>query len=107
MRTRHREAAMMAHQTLAKAVVDQPGIADRAGKAMSACPAQCQRRITAPIEKQQSLLAPLDRNLYLFGESWGDETTSRRTLAAQIDRFDIRHVLAAEARWQHDALVAT
>ena len=39
MRTRHREAAVMADQALAKAVIDQPGVADRAGETMPAGPA--------------------------------------------------------------------
>ncbi len=65
MRARHREAAMMADQALAKAVIDQPGIADGAGEAMAAAAAQRQRRIAAAIEEQQRLLAPLDRGLDL------------------------------------------
>ena len=51
----------MADQPLAKAVIDQPGVADRAGEAMAAGAAQGQRRIAAAIEEQQRLLAPLDR----------------------------------------------
>src|SRR5713226_822196 len=39
MRARHREAAVVANKTLAKAMIDQPGVADRAGKAMPAGPA--------------------------------------------------------------------
>ena len=36
VRPRHREAAMVADQPLAKAMIDQPGVADGAGKAMAA-----------------------------------------------------------------------
>ena len=61
IRARHREAAMVTDQPLAKAVIDQPGVADRAGKAMPAGAAQRQRRIAAAIEEQQRLLALLDR----------------------------------------------
>ncbi len=57
---------MMADQTLAKAVIDQPGIADGAGKAMPAGAAQGQRRVAAAIEKQQRLLAPFDGDPNLF-----------------------------------------
>ena len=62
-RARHREAAMMADQPLAKPMIDQPGVADGAGKAMAAGAAQGQRRIAAAIEEQQRLLAPFDRDL--------------------------------------------
>ena len=56
-RMRHGEAAMMADQLLAEAVIDQPGVAVRAGEAKAAGAAQRQRRIAAAIEKQQRLLA--------------------------------------------------
>ena len=36
MRARHREAAVMANKALTKAMIDQPRVADRAGKAMAA-----------------------------------------------------------------------
>src|SRR5215217_7667384 len=98
MRTGHREAAMMAHQTLAEAVIDQPGVADGAGKAVPAGPAQCQRRIAAPVQEQQRLFAPLHRDLDLLGEPGRDETAPGRGFAAQIDRLDMRHVLTAETR---------
>ena len=106
MRPRHRETAMVADQPLAKAVIDQPGVADGAGKTMPAGAAQCQRRITAAIEEQQRLLAPLDRVLDLLGQPRRNETAARRRLPPQIDRLDLRHVLAAEPRGQRDALVA-
>ena len=97
----------MADQALAKAVVHQPCIADGAGKAMPASPAQRQRRIAAAIEEQQRLLAPLHRDPDFFGEPRRNKTSARRHLAAQVDRLDMRHVLAAEALWQHHALIAT
>ena len=77
MRARHREAAMMADQPLAKAMIDQPGIADGAGKAMPAGAAQRQRRIAAAVEEQQRLLAPLDRDLDLLGKPRRDEAAAR------------------------------
>ena len=106
VRARHREAAMVADQPLAKAVIHQPGVADGAGEAMPAGAAQRQRRIAAAVEEQQRLLAPLDRDPDLLGQPRRDEAAARRRLAAQIDRLDMRHVLAAEARRQHDALIA-
>src|SRR5690349_19069600 len=106
IRTRHREAAMVADQPLAKSVIDQPGIADRAGETVSAGTAQGQWRVTAAVEEQQRLLALFDRLADVIGKPRRDETAARRRLAAQIDRLDMRHVLAAEARRQRDALVA-
>jgi hypothetical protein len=49
---RHGEAAMMADELAAEAVVDQPGIAIRTGKAEAAGAAQGQRRIAAAVKKQ-------------------------------------------------------
>src|SRR5260370_25227408 len=106
LRARHREAAMMADQALAKAMIDQPGVADRAGKAMAAGPAQRQRRIAAAIEEQQRLLAPFHREPDLFGEPRRNEAAPWRRFASQIDRLDMRHVLAAESRGQHYALIS-
>ena len=106
VRPRHREAAMVTDQALAKSMIHQPGVADGAGKAMAAGAAQCQRRVAAAVEEQQRLFALLDRELNLFGERRRDEAAARRRGAAQIDRLDMRHVLAAEARRQRDALIA-
>ena len=60
---------MVTDQPLAKAVIDQPGVADGAGEAMPAGAAQRQRRIAAAIEEQQRLLALLDRELDLLGQN--------------------------------------
>src|SRR4029453_11278927 len=106
MRTRHREAAMVADQALAKAVIDQPGIADGAGEAMAAAAAQRQRRVAAAIEEQERLLALLDRLSDFAGKPRRDIAPARRRFAAQVDGLDMRHVLAAEARGQRDALIA-
>ena len=65
-----------------------------------------QRRVAAAVEEQQRLLALLDRELNLFGQRRRDEAAARRRRAAQVDRLDMRHVLAAEARRQRDALIA-
>src|SRR6266576_6827763 len=97
---------MMTDQALAEAVIDQPGVADGASKAMPAGPAQCQRRIAATVEKQKRLLAPLHCDLNLLGEPRRYEPAAGRRFAPQIDRLDLRHVLAAEPRRQHHALIA-
>src|SRR6202008_2741530 len=96
MRTRHREAAVMADQALAKTVIDQPGIADGAGEAMAAGAAQSQRRIAPAIKEQQRLLAPFHRDLNFSGKFRRDEAAARRLLAAQIDCLDARHVLTSQ-----------
>ena len=84
---------MMADQPLAKAVIDQPGIADGAGKAMPAGAAQASAahrevRKAAAIEEQQRLLAPLDRDLDMLGEPRRNEAAapgaSRRRSIASI-----------------------
>src|SRR5260370_39379953 len=106
MRPRHREAAMMANETLTESVIDQPGIADGAGKAMPAGPAQRQRRVAATVEEQQRLLAPLDRRLDLRSEPWRDKAAARGRLAAQIDRLDMGHLRTPEPRRQHHELIA-
>ena len=65
---------------------------------MAAGAAQGQRRVAAAVEKQQRLLAPLHRDLNLLGEARRNKTPPHRAFAAQIDRLDMRHVLAAETR---------
>ena len=105
-RLRHGEAAMVADQLPAEAVVDQPGVAVRAGEAKAASAAQGQRRVAAAIEEEQRLLAALDRDLHLAGQRRCDETPGRRALATQIDGFDRRHALAAETLGQREPPVA-
>src|SRR5579871_6801 len=100
MRPRHREAAMMTDQPLPEAVIDQPGIADRAGEAMPASTAQRQRRVAAAIEEKQRLFAPLDRKADLLLKNWRDEAAARGNFAPEVDGFNMRHVLATEPRWQ-------
>ena len=77
-RMRHGEAAMVADELLAEAVIDQPGVAVRAGEAEAAGAAQSQRRIAAAIEEQQRLLAALQRGLHRFGQHRRNETAARR-----------------------------
>ena len=88
---------MVADELPAEAVIDQPGVAVRAGEAEAAGAAERQRRIAAAVEEQQRLLAALDRGLHRFGEARRDEAAARRALAPQVDRLDRRQMLAAEA----------
>src|ERR1700691_3800629 len=103
---RHGEDAMVADELLAEAVIDQPGVAVRAGEAEAAGAAQCQRRVTAAVEEEQRLFAALDRGRDRARERRRDEAARRRALDAQIDRLDRRHTLAAEAFGQREATVA-
>ena len=95
---------MVADELAAEAVIDQPGVAVRAGEAEAAGAAQRQRRIAAAVEEKQRLLAALDRGLHRAGERRRDEAAGRRALMAQIDRLDRRHALAAETLRQGEAL---
>ncbi len=52
---RHGETAMMADQPLAKAMIDQPGIAIRALQAEAAGAAERERRVAAAVQEQQRL----------------------------------------------------
>src|SRR4029078_13218764 len=93
---RHRIAAVMTDQAALEPVIDQPGVAVRAGHAMAAGVAQGQRRNTAPVKKQQRLLAALDRELHGLGQARRDEAATRRAFAAEINGFDRRQLLAAK-----------
>src|SRR5580704_4563482 len=102
---RHGEAAVVANEVFAETMIDQPGVAVRAGEAKAAGAAQGQRRIAAAIEEQQRLLAALDGDLHRAGEHRRDEAAARRRRLAQIDRLDCRLKLAAEALRQRQFLV--
>ena len=90
----------------AEAVIDQPGVAVRAGEAEAAGAAQRERRIAAAIEKQQRLLAALQRGLHRAGEHRRNEMPRRRRSRAQIDRLDRRQARPAEALGQGEPRVA-
>ena len=106
VRQRHREAAMMADEPPPEAMIDQPGVAVRAGEPMAAAAAERERRKAAAVEEQQRLLAALDRGLHRFREPRRDEAAARRALALQVDRLDAGQMLAAEALRQVQPLVA-
>src|SRR5262249_26647789 len=106
LRLRHREAAVMTDEGAAEAVIDQPRVAVRAVEAEAAGPAQRKRRIAATIEEQQRLFAPLECVVHRLGEARRDEAAARRAFALQVDWFDRRKALAAEALRQCKAPVA-
>ncbi len=105
-RRRHGEAAMVADQALAEAVVDQPGVAIRALQAEAAGAAERERRIAAAVEEQQRLLFALERGLHRLRQPRRDEAAARRALAPHVDRLDHRQMRAAEPLRQMKALVA-
>jgi hypothetical protein len=105
-RVRRGEAAMVADELPAETVIDQPGVAVRAGQAEAAGAAERERRIAAAIEEEQGLLAALERSPDRAGERWRDVAAGRRPLAAQVDRLDRRHALAAETLRQGETMIA-
>src|SRR5580658_8747526 len=102
----HGEAAVMADELAAEAVIDQPGVALRAGKAKTASAAERQRRIAASGQKEQRLLLALERAPPRLGEPRRDEASPRRALAGEINRLDRRQVLAAEPLRQAQPAIA-
>ena len=107
LRDRQREAAVVAVEPLAEAVLDQPGRALRAFDAMAARAAQRQRRVAAPIEEQQRLLRPCASVSVIASTSAGDSQLplSGGSLA-QIDGCDLGHLDAGEAARQDDVAIA-
>ena len=67
-------AAMMADELAAKAVLDQPARAVRALEAVAADAAERQRRIAAPVEEQQRLLAAAE----IVSRIWPSRTGDRK-----------------------------
>src|SRR5258705_400661 len=55
---------MVADELPAKAVIDQPGVAVRAGEAEAAGAAERERRVAAAVEEKQRLLAAFGCGLY-------------------------------------------
>ena len=85
-RMRHGEAAVVADELAAEAMIDQPGVAVRAREAEAAGAAQRQRRVAAAIEKQQRLLAALERGLAPRRRARGEMKRPRGGGASRADR---------------------
>src|SRR5271166_1296108 len=90
-------AAMVTGERLAEAVLDQPGAAVRALKAMAAAPAQRQRRVAAPVQEQQGLFAPRKRLGERGAEARRNPFAARRGGKAHVDRLDDGHRTALKA----------
>ncbi len=99
-------AALMADEGAAEAVLDEPGCAIRTLEAMPAGAAERQRRIAAPVEKEQRLLAGGKRLADGGGQRRRKPFSARRRHAPQIDRFDRRQFGAAETRGEPQVFVA-
>ena len=89
VRARLGVAAMMADQRFAEAMIDQPGRAVRALEAVAAGAAERQRRIAAPVQEHQALLAALARRRDLRDELWRQPASARRRVDAQVDRGEL------------------
>jgi hypothetical protein len=81
---RHRlvVAAMVALQLASEPVLDQPARAVRALEPVAADPAQRQRRIAAPVEKQERLLLAFERLGHGLQQQRRQEPAARRRHSA-------------------------
>src|ERR1700722_10174135 len=91
-------AAMMADELSAEAMLDQPRRAIGTLEAMAAGATERQRRIAAPGEEEQGLLALPSRRPDRGDQTRRKPAPARRALAAQVDRLEIGHLARAEAR---------
>ncbi len=97
---------MVADEAVPEAMLHQPRIAVGAAHAVAAGAAERERRIAAPVQEQQCLLAALDRLAHRRFETRRDPASARRRRLAQIDGFERRDGAAAEALGQRQPLVA-
>src|SRR6478736_1025928 len=97
---------MVADKAPAEAMIHQPGVAIRALQAEAAGTAERERRIAAAVEEEERLFAALHRIPYRFRKPRRDIAAAPRAFALEIDRFDMRHALSAEAFGQMQPLVA-
>src|SRR5207245_1768050 len=86
-------------------MLDQPGSAAGALKAMAAGPAQGQRRVAAPVEKEQRLLPGLKGRGELGDERRREETPALGPLAAHVHQPYRGKLGRSMAARQDDALV--
>ena len=91
---------MMAGQPPGQPVLHHPGGAIGALEAVPAGPAQRQRRIAAPVEEQQRLLAARQRLRQRLHQSRREPAAALGRFADQVDRGDRRHLRRAVAAGQ-------
>ncbi len=106
LRPRLDMAAVMADERGAEPVLDQPCGAVRALEPMAAGAAEGERRIAAPVEEQQRLLAALARRLHAGDRLLREPPSARRPFAPQVDRRDLGHGRCAEARGEPQPAIA-
>ena len=106
MRRRLGVAAVMADQRAAKTMLDQPGRALRAFDAVPAGAAERERRIAAAIEEQQGLFARGQCLLHRLDDRRRQPAAAGRWLAPEIDRRQLRQLLAAVTGRQMQRAVA-
>src|SRR6516225_12283056 len=87
-------------------MLDKPGGAARALKAMTAGAAQGQRRIAAPVEEQKRLLAGLKCRRELADQRRRQKTASLYAFAAHIDEPHRGELGCCVTPRQRDTLVA-
>ena len=107
LRPRLDVAAMMADERRAEAVLDQPCGAIGTFEAMAAGAAQRQRRIAAPVEEQERLLAAAPRLFDAGDRARRQPSPARRALALKIDRRDVGQRRLAEARGEREPAIAS
>ena len=99
-------AAMVADEGGAEAVLDQPRRAVGAFEPMPAGAAERERRIAAPVEEEQRLLAALARRLDPRDRLRRQPAPARRPLAFEVHRRDQRQARRAEPRRQPKPAIA-
>ena len=100
-------AAMMADERAPEAVLDEPGGAVGTLVAVRAGPAQRERRIAAPVEKEERLLAARERVLHGEHEGRRQPASRHHRLSLEVDGADVRQGAAAEALGQIEPGVAS
>ena len=94
---RQREAAVVALEPVAIAMLDQPGRALRAVDAVAAGAAQRERRIAAPVEEQQRLLLGGERPGHGLDQHRREPLAALGRVLAQVDGRHLRQLGAGVA----------
>src|ERR1700722_7580242 len=95
-------AAMMANEGGAKSVLDQPCRAIGAFEAMTATPAQRERRVAAPVQEKHRLLAPGPR-FFDRGDCWRRQpSAARRAFALEVNQSDVGQPRRAKASGEQE-----
>ena len=105
-RRRDDMAAMMAGQPLGQPMLDHPAGAIGALEAIAAMAAKRQRRIAAPVEEEQALLALGQHFLHRHHQRRRDPAAALGRIGQQVDALDIGHLRAAETGRQLDLAIA-